>query len=156
MGTRGPKPVNLKLLSLWEFEFFKAFHLLKDGVPLPVKPLPPSGLSKADLRVFIDQLKRMSPEEYWFTSRHIAAASGERINLARPPHSVDRWWAEQEKETEIDSLKRLLNPRPLQEQLSRRKIWDDLIQADSFSGLKKVCGRWARLPDVLASGSTVF
>lgn len=156
MGKRGPKSVDYKLLSVWEFEFFKAFHLLRAGIPLPSKPLAPAGLSKADLRVAIDQLKRMSPEAYWLTTRRIAAEYGERINFAKPPNSVDRWWGEQERDTEIDSLKRLLRPRPLQAQLAHRKIWNDLVDADSFSRLKKACGRWARLPAIRAHGLTAF
>ena len=156
MGRRGPKSVDYKLLSWWEFEFFKAFHRLREGTPLPAKPAPVAGLSKAELRVSIEQLKRMSAEEYLLTTRRVAAEFGESRKLGTPPTSMDRWWAEQERNTEIDSLRQLLNPRPLQAQLARKKIWTDLVRADSFSHLKKVCGRWARLPDIRTQGWTAL
>src|SRR5262249_29212372 len=116
----------------------------------------PTGLSKPELRVHTEQLKRMSPEAYWLTSRRVAAEFGQRINFAKPPGFSDRWWAEQERDAEINSLRRLLSPRPLPAQLARRRIWKNLVEADSFSCLKKACGRWARLPDIRAHGLTVF
>ena len=78
MGKRGPKPANMGLLSTWEFEFFKAFHLLRDGTQLPMKQDPPTGLTKAETRTFIEQLRRMSPNEYLLTTRRLAVYFGER------------------------------------------------------------------------------
>src|SRR6266852_4882514 len=156
MGRRGPKPVDFKMLSLWEYEFYKAFHLLRDGTPLPQRPVPPTGLTKAETRIFLEHLRRMSPEEYWLTGRRVAVEFGERLNLAKPPQWTDRLWAEQERNQEISSLRRVLNPSHLQAQLKRRKIWIDLVRAKTFSSLRKACGRWTRLPDIRARGLTPF
>jgi len=81
---------------------------------------------------------------------------GNRVNLARPPLQLDRWWAEQERDDEIRSLQRELNPPQAESQAKRRKIWDDLVKADTYSALRKACGRWAQLPDVWRTGMTAF
>src|SRR5713226_4889476 len=97
MGKRGPTPVNAGLLSLWEFEFYKAFHLLRDGTPYPASNMLPPGLSPPELHKFIERLKHMSAEEYWLTSRRVAIELGKKLNLNRPPLFIDRLWAEQER-----------------------------------------------------------
>ena len=154
MGKRGPKPVDMRLLKLWEFEFHKAFHSLRDGIA--TKPLPPSGFTKQELRLFIFQLKRMTPEHYWLTTRRLSAEMGNRVNLARPPLEMDRWWAEHECADEIRCLQRELDPPKLEAQARRRKIWDDLVGAQTYAALRKACGRWAQLPNVRRSGMTAF
>jgi len=154
MRKPGPKPVDMRLLDLWDCEFHKAFRSLRDGIG--TKPLPPSGFAKQELRSFIAQLKRMTPEHYWLTSRHLSAEMGNAVNLARPPLEVDRWWAEQERDNEIRCLERESHPPETKAQVSRRKVWDDLIKADTYAALRRVCGRWAQLPDVWRRGMTAF
>src|SRR5205807_1409658 len=124
MGKRGPQPVDMRLLNWWESAFHKAFRSLRDGIP--TKPLPPSGLTKRELQSFISQLKRMKPERYWLTTRRLAVEMGQPVNLSRPPLDVDRDWATQERNSEIRSLERELNPPDIDAQRRRRKIWDDL------------------------------
>ena len=156
MGKRGPKPADMGLLSTWEFEFFKAFHLLRDGSQLPRKQEPPTSLNKAETLSFIEQLRQMNPDEYLLTTRLLAAEFGERQNLRRPPSSVERWWAEEQRDQEIHSLQAMLRGYFIRAAEARRKIWADLIRADTYSALHKVCGRWARLPDVRRTGLTPF
>ncbi len=156
MGKRGPKPANMGLLSTWEFEFFKAFHLLRDGTQLPMKQDPPTGLTKAETRTFIEQLRRMSPNEYLLTTRRLAVYFGERGDLRRPPNPVERWWAEEQRDQEIRSLQNMHRSYLILTAAARRKIWADLIRADTYAALRKACGRWARLPDVRRTGLTPF
>src|SRR5450631_1612843 len=156
MGLRGPKPVVIGLLTMWEFEFYKAFRSLRDGRSLPAKSSPPTGLNRRELRSFIDRLKQMTPEHYWLTTQHLAKEMGYPVNLARPPLSMQRQWADQQKENEIHSLEIELKPPGIEALDRRRKIWDDLIRADTYAALRKACGRWAQLADVRNSGTTPY
>jgi len=73
MGKRGPKPVEYGLLNVWEFEFYKAFHLLRDGYALPARQRPPvSGLTFLEANTFLTALKRLSPEDYYLATRKLA------------------------------------------------------------------------------------
>jgi hypothetical protein len=157
MGARGPKPVDYGLMSVWEFEFYKAFHLLRDGCALPASRRPPvSGLSRAEASSFLAILKRMSDEDYYLTTRKLGAEFDRRVNLEKPPISVDRWWAESQRSEEILWLERLLKPkRPIAE-IAGMKIWRDLLRANTYADVRKVCGRWSRLPAVLGAGLTPF
>jgi hypothetical protein len=156
MGLRGPKPIEIGLLTTWEFEFYKAFRSLRDGTPLSAKPSPPTGVTRQELRSFIGQLKQMQLEHYWLTTQRLAAEMGYPVNLSRPPTSMDRWWAERQKGDEIHSLRMELNPPGIEALDRRRKIWDDLVKAGTYAALRKACGRWAQLLDVRRSGTTPF
>jgi hypothetical protein len=156
MGLRGPQPVAIGLLTTWEFEFYKAFRSLRDGTPLPANSSPPIGLSRQELRSFIGQLKQMTPLHYWLTTQRLTAEMGHPVNLARPPMNIDLRWAESQKEDEIRSLQRELNPPGIEAADRRRKVWDDLVEAGTYAGVRKACGRWAQLSDVRRSGTTLF
>ena len=156
MGKRGPKPPNFGLLNLWEFEFYKVFRQLRDGVPLPIKDRLSMGFTSVELRAFIEQLRRMSPEKYWLTTQRFTADFGEVINLNKPPSRMDLFWAEQERNREIQSLERALKPPSIEAQAKRRKIWNDLVRVNTYATLRKVCGRWVRLPDVRRAEKTAF
>ena len=154
MGKRGPKPVDWGLLNLWDFEFHKAFRLLRDGIA--TKPVPPGGFTKQELREIILRLKQITPEHYWLTTRKLAGQVNKPVNLNRPPDDVQLWWAKQERDTEIRSLEKELNPPQPDGQVRRRKIWSDLVRASTYAALRKACGRWSQLPDVRSAGMTAF
>lgn len=154
MGKRGPKSTDMHLLNWWDGEFHKAFRLLRDGVI--TKPLPPSGFTKRELRLFIAQLKQISPEAYWLTTQRLSKEMGNRVNLARPPVEMERSWAREEQNNEIARLQWELNPRTPEDKATSREVWNDLVKADTWADLRKVCGRWARLPDVRKRGMTPF
>ena len=156
MGKRGPKPPDFGLLMSWEFEFYKAFHLLRDGQLLPSNTPPPSGFKPPELRRVVEALKRMSPEVYWLTSRRVANGLGENVNLHKPPVSMDLAWAERQKAEEIFWLERTLNPPRVGAVAKRRKVWNDLFRANTYAALRKACGRWAQLPDLRCAGMTPF
>lgn len=154
MGQRGPKPADMHSLNLWDSEFHKAFRSLRGGIV--ARSLPRSGFTTQELRSYLGQLKRMTPEHYWLTARRLSVQMGIGQNLARPPLRVDREWAQQERDNEISSLEWELDPPKPEIQLRRRKVWDDLIRANTYAALRKVCGRWSRLPDVWRRGMTSF
>jgi len=98
----------------------------------------------------------MSPEHYWLTTQRLGAEMGVPVNVGRPPNGMDRWWAERHREEEIRFLRMELNPPEVEALDRRRKIWSDLVEADTYAALRKACGRWAQLSDVWKSGTTSF
>jgi hypothetical protein len=141
---------------VWEFEFFKAFHLLRDGTMLPTKFDPATGLVPTEMRRLIDLLRRMRAADFYLTSAKLGNELGGKRNLKRPPTSVDLWWAEQERRDELFALERNLEPPETVAQERRPKIWSDLIEAHTYAAVRKACGRWAQLPDVRRAGMTPF
>ena len=157
MGKRGPKPPDYGLLSIWEFEFYKAFHLLRDGFALPTRQRTPvSGLTRSEASKFLAVLKRLSAEEYFLATRKLAVECGQSLNLEKPPISVDRSWAESQRNEEILWLEGLLKPKRPKAEIAGRKIWTALLRANTYADVRKVCGRWSRLPAVLGTGLTPF
>lgn len=98
----------------------------------------------------------MKPDHYWLTTQRLTKEMGYPVTLSRPPINIQLQRAEQEKQGEIRSLEMELNPPGLQALDRRRKIWDDLIRADTYAALRKACGRWAQLADVRSSGTTPY
>jgi hypothetical protein len=157
MGKRGPKAPDYGLLSLWEFEFYKAFHLLRDGYALPARQRTPvSGLTRSEASKFLTILKRLSAGDYYLATRKMTLEFGQHPNLDRPPTSVDTEWAESQRNEEIVWLERLLKPKRPKAEIAGMKVWRDLLRADTYADVRKVCGRWSRLPAVLGAGLTPF
>lgn len=157
MGERGPKPPDFGLLSVWEFEFYKAFHLLRDGYALPVHQRPPvSGLTRSEASGFLAALKSMSAEDYYLTTRKLTSEFDQRTNLEKPPISIDLEWADSQRKEEIIWLESLLKPARPKAEAAGKKIWSDLLRATTYAELRKACGRWSRLPAVRRAGLTPF
>jgi hypothetical protein len=155
MGKRGPKAVNLGPLMTWEFEFYKAFRMLRDGTPLPPKYGPYTGLTKQEMRKFLSQLKDMNLESYWLTSRRLMVELGHAENLDTPPSRMDLAWAKEERDGEIAWLGQNLR-RPSRVTKGRQEIWNELVKASTYEAVNKACERWARLPDVQMDSMTPF
>jgi hypothetical protein len=157
MGERGPKPPDYGLLSVWEFEFYKAFHLLRDGYALPARQRPPvSGLTRSEASGFLATLKRMSAWDYYLATRRLTAEFDQRTNLEKPPTSVDLEWADSQRNEEMIWLERLLKPARPKAEAAGKKIWRDLLRATTYADVRKACGRWSRLPTVRGAGLTPF
>jgi hypothetical protein len=156
MGKRGPKPVDSGLLLIWEFEFYKAFRLLRDGTQLPSDRYPKIGLTKSEAQKFLQVLKKMTPERFWRVSKRQESEMGFKVNLKKPSTQMDRWWAEQQLREEIRYLERALNPRPIHAMALRRAIWKNLVNAKSATAVKRACKKWKELPDVIGAGLTPF
>jgi hypothetical protein len=156
MGRRGPK-LDYGLLSVWEFEFYKAFHMLRDGNALPVRQrLPVSGLSRSEASSFLTTLRQMSGDDYYLATRKLARECGVTLNLEKPPIPIDLFWAENQRDEEIAWLKGLVKPKQRIGERAGVKVWRDLLRAETYADIRKVCGRWSRLPQVIGAGLTPF
>lgn len=166
MVRPGRKPVNVSMLNLWEFDWYKALHLLRDGTQLPRDP----GFERLNYRIAADQLKwwkkatrgeilgEMRPGEPPPFTEY--ATTAERVR-AKQEWLKRGWahlnqWAELERQGEIANLERQLKPRKIQALAERREIWKMLIEARTESDVKEACRQWKALPDVRAMGMTTF
>lgn len=140
----------------WEFAFYKALHVLRDGVPLPVKRHPFLGFSAGELHKTLAALEQMSPAHYWLATKSFAAELGEHVNLARPPSTIDLLWAEEARDEEIHRVRAALIPANLKAEQRRRDVWNQLLKAKSKSDLVTACRSWAQLPDTRANGMERF
>jgi hypothetical protein len=156
MKKRGPKPPDFGSLNCWEFEFYKVFHLLRDGTSLPARYATPSSLSVEETRKLIGLLTQLTGADHYLTTRRVAREFGENVVLKKPPTGMDIWWAENQLAEELYWLRSALKPRRIEAQNKRRRIWNDLVQANTYASLRKACGRWARLPDVRGGGLVCF
>jgi hypothetical protein len=143
MAKRGRKPVNLVELTMWEFEFFKAFHYLRDGreVPGPQWARP--------------ELARLTPQERDELSVEIQKTTlKEFVRLIADPkdrkffEGLDRCMQElhfrQWKELALQELN-ALKPHLIRQRQTRREIWNALVRARTLPALKDVCRKWEQL-----------
>ena len=155
MGKRGRKPVELGTLNAWEFEWYKALHVLRDDVQLPGMPLVDPDVARLAAHLTprqidgrISLVKRLAPED-------IVAEWARRQGKPLEPESVYRDFAEQWKEEEILRLKGA-KAEVVYKQAERRKIWDALVRARTLPALQKACDRWTHLSDVRRRGFSSF
>jgi hypothetical protein len=163
---RGRKPISLGLLCTWEFEWYKAFHLLRDGTQLPPDPN------------FVAANESATREELqWWKEASLKEILGDMQPNTPPPFDelpegdrekaircwVMREWnwykefAEQQRKAEIAALERWLKPRETPTRTERRKNWATLADPEaSIKAIEHTCEEWKRLPDVRRQGMTVF
>jgi hypothetical protein len=143
---------------MWEFEWYKAFHMLRDGIAVPgtrALGAAPMHISRVKIREWVRQLKEMDEEEY-LTINDLAC---EKISGEQHSHNTDDvtlWWARGQRESEIAELEKYLNPSKIPEEARRRELWKALWQATTVPTLKKLCDQWADLQDVRRQGLAVF
>jgi hypothetical protein len=140
-------------LMTWEFEWFKALHLLRDGQQLPRPPFHETMDSeKAEAR--IEVLKRLPLEKIVDEDPPPAdyepSKPGDRAGLFEW-----RAWAEAQRQAEIGNI-RSMKPRQIQARAQRRQIWESLWRAKSRPAIRAACERWSRLADVRAQGFSPF
>jgi hypothetical protein len=137
---------------MWEFEWFKALHLLRDGYQLPGLQGPTYDPESVDVR--IATLRRMPlsrivqeepPPEDWQPKQ-----AGDRADLRT-------WtaWAEGVRAQQV-AEQLALKPREIESKQERREIWAALWRAKNTVGVRRACERWKSLRDVRASGLSVF
>jgi len=159
MRKRGPKPVDVGLLNSWEFEWYKALHVLRDGIALPGRAhgVPPLHISPAMVREWLPKLKRMTDAEFLRANNQVCERiSGQTNDEKDPPDEMALRWAGAEKQRNIAALEKYLNPSSIPGAAERRDLWRSLWRAQSVPILSKVCERWADLPDVRHAGLGVF
>ena len=153
MGRRGPKPVHMGLLHTWEFEWFKAFHLLRDGQQAPTS-LDRETLDPEYADAAIQELREMPLRE--IVGQEPPAADYEPTKLGdRPGLHMWTFWAEGIKEKHIQIV-RSMKPREVHARTERREIWQSLWQARSRKALLDACHRWGKLEDVIGLGFGAF
>jgi hypothetical protein len=166
LRRRGRKALDLGLLCTWEFEWFKAFHLLRDGTQLPPDP----NFVAANERVTREELR-------WWKKASVKEILGD-MQPGTPPafdevpererekvrkHWEMREWkwlkdfAEQQREAEIAALERWLKPRATPARTERQENWKTLANPDaSIKAVEHSCQEWKWFPDVRARGLSVF
>lgn len=98
----------------------------------------------------------MSPAEYWRVQQQMATEFAESVDLERVPTTDEIVFADRDLKEEIYWLERSAFPQKIHAQLLRRNIWDDLIRANTYAAVAKVCKDWSQLSDVRASGFAPF
>ena len=152
------------LLNAWEFEWYKAFHILRDGYALPGTQAvyaPPLDISRKQIRSWIEQLRKMGEDEYLrINDLAIEKISGKKEQTPKAPIETDlfvqRHWANGQKQSEIAELERYLKPSKIALEAERRQLWNALWRAHTLPALRDVCDQWASLRDVQAQGLVVF
>jgi hypothetical protein len=154
MGKRGPTPVHLGLLHMWESEWFKAFHLLRDGQQAPTPPADRETLDPEYADAVIQELRDMPLRE--IVGQEPPPADYE------PRKPFDRaglhhWmrWAEGIRQKHIQIV-RNMKPREVHARFERREIWQALWQARTREAALDACRRWAKLEDVIGLGFIAF
>lgn len=152
MARRGPPPFPYGLFNMWEFEWFKALHLLRDGTQLPGLGGPTMDPDPVDRRVAT--LRRMPlsrivqeepPPADWNPKK-----TGDRPDLVT-------WteWAEIVRAEQIAEML-AMKPRHIEARTERREIWASLWRAKNTVAVRRACERWKAVRDVAASGFSVF
>jgi hypothetical protein len=136
---RGRKPVDYGLLNVWEFEWYKAFHLLRDGAQLRPEPVAVR-VNRREAQAQLRWWKSAAPREILGDMR----LEGEP-GRDKPITKVDLQYAEFEREGEIAALERHLNPRAIREDKARRAAWDALIAADTVAAVERACKAWVKV-----------
>jgi hypothetical protein len=161
MGKRGPKPVDIGMLNMWEFEWYKAFHLLRDGLQLPypnsVESLgaPPPYISRSQVQDWLRRLKGMDDAEWLRINEETCAEISRRDGSEKyqpTPKATNRdmslWWANGQRKQEIAELETYLNPKKIPEAMERKQLWENLWRARTIPVLKEICDKWAKLREV--------
>jgi hypothetical protein len=166
LRRRGRKPLSLGLLCTWEFEWYKAFHLLRDGTQLPPDPNFVAANERA-AKELLQSWKKISVKEILGDMQpgmpppFDELPDGER-EKAKRHWEMKQWkflkeFAEMERKAEIAGLERWLKPRETPARAVRRKNWETLADPEaSTKAIEYACEEWKRLPDVRALGVAVF
>jgi hypothetical protein len=133
MTKPGRKPIDIALLSLWEFEWWKAFHQLRDGEQIPGSRRQTPTLGAEEAKKRIEVLKRLPAEK-------VVGAK-----LPEGPHRLV-WedWAELQRALEIQTIMAMV-PEEVYARAERREIWNALWRARTLTALEDACQRWERL-----------
>lgn len=151
MRKPGRKPVEIGTLNSWEYEWNKAFHLLRDGVQVPSpRWIDPelAELTPQQIDTDIRWLKQVQPEQ-------IVALWEQRQGQPLQPTSVYLHFAEDFIAERIAALEQL-NPRKIHARAERGEIWDALIRARTREALRQACEQWEHLADVRAAGKAIY
>jgi len=142
---------------MWEFEWFKAFHLLRDGQQAPAskdedanETLDPQVADAA-----VELVEKQSDDE-------ILAGVPPNV-LYEPPNPDDPLLTTAYRMLNANRIRqhhiavlRSMKPREVHARAERREIWKALWQARTRPAVLDACTRWAKLEDVIGLGFTAF
>jgi hypothetical protein len=152
-AKRGRKPIDIRLLNVWEFEWYKALHLLRDGTMLRPEPVY-IRMSREHTEAELTRWRAAKPKEILGDMR-FDSEPGSR----KPLTEREGEWAELLRDNEIANLKHQLDrlkPRQIYAQAERRKIWESLWRSHTPPALRQACESWKQLRDVRRMGFTCF
>ena len=133
MSKPGPKPIDIAVLTAWEFEWWKAFHSLRDGKQVPSSTNQPDTLEPEKAKKRMEVIKKLPAEKIL----------GRKLPKG-PRQSVWEDFAELHRAQEIQNVLGML-PEEVYERLERREIWSALWRARTLAALEDACQRWERL-----------
>jgi hypothetical protein len=162
---RGRKPVDLRLMTVWEFEWYKAFHLLRDGTQLPPDPTFVI-VNEREARAQLRWWKKASLKEILGEMQPGTPPPFDELPTNERARAKVRWemrewtalknFAELERESEIAALERWLKPKETPALAERRKIWETLVQGRTYAVIEQACEEWKHLADVRRQGVSCF
>ncbi len=155
MGKRGPKPVDMGTLNVWEFEWYKALHLLRDGTELPSDPARERFIRR-EAEAQLEWWKKAKPQEILGDMLRLDPPSFSELRTADERVRAKREWVERERKRllefaelerrgRIAELEQQLKPREtIYTRAERRKTWEALIRARTLPALREICEEWKR------------
>jgi hypothetical protein len=151
LSKAGRKPVEIGFLNSWEYEWNKAFHLLRDGVQVPsprwVDP-DLAGLTPQKIDAGVRLLKQAKPQE-------VVAIWEQRQGKRLKPIETYLHFAENFIAERIATLEQL-KPRKIHARAERQSIWDALVRARTGEAVRQACEQWEHLADVRAAGMAIY
>ena len=139
----GRKPLDMRELSFWEWEWSKSLQLLRDGSSCGSDDAIEARLSlltPTEVEHLLDEFKKRTPEHRVAEKEH-----GRRL----PDGNRANWIVKEglEIEHEIAPLLRA-RLRKRFESAERREVWKALRNARTYGQLLSACERWDKLPEI--------
>lgn len=127
---------------MWEFELWKAFHLLRDGIELPgpqwARP-EVARLSPQERDAIHVEIQRSTLKDYAALMDPEDRKAFKTLDPVVQEFSFEQW--KNDAFAELAELK----PRLIPHRQERRELWNALIRVRTRSALEEVCRRWERL-----------
>jgi hypothetical protein len=141
-------------LNTWEFEWYKALHLLRDGVELPPEPVY-ERMNRLEAAARLDWWKKAKPQDILGDMLRLDPPSFDELSTTVERARAKREWvekqrrsrlefAELERKSQIAELEQQMEPRKIHARSERRKTWETLVRARSLPALKQACEEWKR------------
>ena len=160
----GRRPIDYQSLDRRDRQWFHAFHELRDGVVMPLRPLEHWFRHEAQAKRRISQLERMSLAEYWADFLSQEPSRSRPADWQPPRLAAVKGHVESMRRDEIEWLKLRSDPERIKAQSAGHRVWDALWRARTLPTLAEACKQWIgfhrdarwepdRMPDV---GTNVY
>ena len=146
MAPSGRKPIDLQRLDHGDRQWFMAFHELREGLSLPIRPLERWFTYEGDgAAQRVRQLERMNVAKYWADFLSHDPPRSRRADWEPPPLAAHRAQVERLQKEELAWLKQRFEPERILARSRGLKIWDALWRARTIPTLADACKRWIGL-----------